>query len=553
MDPGLTIAGTLTAGLAAVSAGLFCLKKCPPGKAMVIVRGSGGGGDKAEGGGGNKREYKIVTSGQVLLLPGIEQVFYLDLTAFEVLVTAVLPPQVAPGVPLYLHVSLRLCIENTPEALEKAAAQFDGMDQDQIAKKVSSYLETQTLAIENLPKPLHELGDNTTGGEQLRSFWNKSLSQFGMTALKYEFSGLTDSTDALPHTPYTGEDAISQLGQFLDFQQRHEHFEVVVNNPQRFDSQIITAWSLSARVSDSPGALTLAAKTFLGKDGDDVKTMITEELVRVVDNALLISGTYGLLAHLEREAEKIGLGKAKTTKQFVLRAINALAEQSLSWRGKLAFIRFVLSGLKVGQQLHDNFLKRIRSRFSDWGLELVEISLGDLDLKNLGKAQASDGTIEIAETEVCAKLEARWPITVIETREALVHVNVCLKNENKSDDLLQPISEELKIILTRSLESALNSNRWREVFKSIESLMAEIGPEELERGNLRTDRALEELVERIGVTSFYLKLARILLTGLEAYGEARRRFIAISADELRKRGLAIGTFAVVNIDLDRDL
>jgi len=545
MDPGLTIAGTLTAGLAAVSAGLMCLKKCPAGKALVVVRGSGASGDK--------KEYKIVSSGQVLMLPGIEHSFLLDLTAFEVIVTTALPPQVAPGVPLFLHVSLRVCFENNPEALQKAAAQFEGLSQDQTVKKVSDFLEKQQLSMENLPSPFHEIGDNTTGGEKLRAFWNKSLSRFGMTALKYEFSGLTDTADALPHTPYTGEDAISQLGQFLDFQQRHEHFEVVVNNPQRFDSQIITAWSLGARVSDAPGALARAAKTFLGKDGDDVKTMITEELVRVVDNALLVSGTYGLLAHLEREAEKIGLGKAKTTKQFVLRAINALAEQSLSWRGKLSFIRFVLSGLKVGQQLHDNFLKHIRNRFSDWGLELVEISLGDLDLKNLGKARASDGTIEIAETEVCAQLEARWPITVIETREALVHVNVCLKNENKSDDLLQPISEELKVILTRSLESALNSNRWRQVFASIESLMAEIGPEELERGNLRTDRALEELVERIGVTSFYLKLARILLTGLEAYGEARRRFISISADELRKRGLAIGTFAVVNIDLDRDL
>ncbi|MBS1997757.1 MAG: hypothetical protein JSS86_15650, partial [Cyanobacteria bacterium SZAS LIN-2] len=332
----------------------------------------------------------------------------------------------------------------------------------------------------------------------------------------------------------------------------HEHFDIVINNPQRFDSQIMLAWSLGARVYDAPVGLSRAAKTFLGKDSDDVKTMITNELVRIVDNALLISGTYGLLAHLEREAEKIGLGKAKTTKQFVLRAINALAEQSLSWRGKLAFIRFVLSGLKVGQQLHDNFLKNIRNKFTEWGLELVEISLGDLDLKNMSKASASDGTIEIAETEVCAQLEARWPITLIESKEALVHVNVCLKNANKSDDLLPPISEDLKVILTKSLESALNSNRWRQVFASIENLMEEIGPEELERGNLRTDRALEELVDRIGVTSFYLKLARIFLTGLEAYGEARRRFISISADELSKRGLAIGTFAVVNIDLDRE-
>jgi hypothetical protein len=127
-----------------------------------------------------------------------------------------------------------------------------------------------------------------------------------------------------------------------------------------------------------------------------------------------------------------------------------------------------------------------------------------------------------------------------------------LKNDNKNNDILPPINDELRDLLATSLESALNSNKWRHVFASIENLMAEIGPEELERGNLRTDRALEELVDRIGVTSFFLKVARILLTGLEAYGEARKRFIAICEHDLRKRGLAIGTFAIVNIDLDRE-
>ncbi len=232
--------------------------------------------------------------------------------------------------------------------------------------------------------------------------------------------------------------------------------------------------------------------------------------------------------------------------------INALAEQSLTWRGKLSFTRFVLSGLKVAQQLHSQFLKASRAKFSDWGLDLVEISLGSLDLKSMSAESATDGTIEIAATEVCAQLEARWPITVIDTREALVHVNVCLKNENKNSTILPPISDELKAVLTDSLENALNSNKWRVVFASVEKLMEEIGPDGIERGNLRTDRALEELVDRIGVTSFFLKLARILLTALEAYGEARRRFIGNSQEELRKRGLAIGTFAIVNIDLDRE-
>ena len=137
-------------------------------------------------------------------------------------------------------------------------------------------------------------------------------------------------------------------------------------------------------------------------------------------------------------------------------------------------------------------------------------------------------------------------------REALVHVNVCLKNDNKNNTILAPINDELKAVLTSSLEGALNSNKWRVVFASVEKLMAEIGPEELERGDLRTDRALEELIDRIGVTSFFLKVARILLNALEAYGEARRRFISNSQEELRKRGLAIGTFAIVNIDLDRE-
>ena len=133
-----------------------------------------------------------------------------------------------------------------------------------------------------------------------------------------------------------------------------------------------------------------------------------------------------------------------------------------------------------------------------------------------------------------------------------MHANVCLKNEDNSNPILPPISDELKSTLTKSLEAALNSSKWRSVFSSIENLMEEIGAEELERSNLRSDRALEELIDRIGVTSFFLKLAKILLTGLEAYGEARRRFISISGDELRKRGLVIGTFAIVNLDLDRD-
>jgi hypothetical protein len=543
MDTELTIAGTLTAVLAALSAGLFCLKKCPPGKALVVVRRGQTDGSK---------EYKIVSGGQTLVLPGIERAFLLDLTPFEVLISDPLPPSIAAGANLYLHANLRICIDADVKSLALAASHFEGLTGVQIANMVSKHLAAQPLAIEALPRNLSDLSDPTLSGEQLTSFWNDTLGHLGMKALKYEFTGITNSDEPLPHTPYTGEDAISQLCRFLDFQVRHEHFDIVVSNPTRFDSQILLSWTLGARLNQAPQSLARAQAVFLGQDSDDIKTMISDELVRLVDDALLTSGTYAMLAHLERQAQQIGLGKAKTTKQFGLRVLNSLAEQSLTWRGKLSFIRFVLSGLKVAQQLHSQFLKASRAKFAEWGLDLIEISLGSLDLKNMSPASVTDGTIEIAATEVCAQLQARWPITVIDAREALVHANVCLRNENKNSDILPPINDELKALLTDSLESALNSSKWRKVFASVEKLLEEIGPEELERGNLRTDRALEELVDRIGVTSFFLKLARILLTGLEAYGEARRRFIGNSAEELRKRGLAIGTFAIVNIDLDRE-
>ncbi len=542
MTTELTIAGTVTAALAAVSAGLMCVKKCPPGKALVVVRGGDNG----------KKEYKIVSGGRTLLLPGIERAFLLDLTPFEVQISDPLPPSVAAGASLFLHANLRVCFDSDINALALAASHFEGLSREQIAKRISNHLAAQPLAIEALPRNLSDLSDATVSGEQLTNFWSESLAHLGMKALKYEFTGITNSDETVPHTPYTGEDAISQFCRFLDFQLRHEHFDIVVSNHARFDNDIYLNWTIGARLNQSPQSLAKAAAAFLSKDADDVKTMISDELTRLVDNALLTSGTYAMLAHLEREAQKIGLGKAKTTKQFALRVLNALAEQSLTWRGKLSFIRFVLSALKVAQQLHSQFLRNSRNKFSDWGLDLVEISLGSLDLKSVSPASATDGTIEIAATEVCAQLEARWPITVIESREALVHANVCLRNENKNNDILPPINDELRDLLTTSLESALNSNKWRQVFGSIEKLMEEIGPEELERGNLRTDRALEELVDRIGVTSFFLKQARILLTGLEAYGEARRRFIGNCEGDLKKRGLAIGTFAIVNIDLDRE-
>jgi hypothetical protein len=543
MDTELTIASTLTAVVAALSAGLFCLKKCPPGKALVICRNGQTAGSK---------DYKIVSGGRTLVLPGLEHSFLLDLTPFEVQISDNLPPSIAAGASLFLHASLRICIDSDVNALALAAAHFEGLTGDQIAKRVSSHLASQPLAIEALPGNLSDLSDPTVSGPQLTNFWNEELCHLGMKALKYEFTGITNTEESVPHTPYTGEDAISQLCRFLDFQVRHEHFDIVVSNPARFDSQILLSWTLGAKLNQAPHSLARASAVFLGKDADDIKTMISDELIALVDGALLSSGTYAMLAHLERQAQQIGLGKATTTKQFVLRVLNALAEQSLTWRGKLSFIRFVLSGLKVAQQLHSQFLKASRAKFSDWGLDLIEITLGSLDLKSMTAASASDGTIEIAATEVCAQLEARWPITLIDMREALVHVNVCLKNDNKNNTILAPINDELKAVLTSSLEGALNSNKWRVVFASVEKLMAEIGPEELERGDLRTDRALEELIDRIGVTSFFLKVARILLNALEAYGEARRRFISNSQEELRKRGLAIGTFAIVNIDLDRE-
>ena len=173
-------------------------------------------------------------------------------------------------------------------------------------------------------------------------------------------------------------------------------------------------------------------------------------------------------------------------------------------------------------------------------------------IKSVSPASITDGTIEIADTEVCAQLQARWPITVIESREALVHANVCLRNDNKNNDILPPISEELAQLLTISLEKALNSNKWRHVFASIEKLMEEIGPEELERGNAahrpRTGRACRphrcrQILPQIGPHPAHRT----------AYGEARKRFISNCEGDLRKRGLAIGTFAIVNIDLDRSI
>ena len=545
MDPALTIAGTTAAALAAVYAGLCCVKKCPPGKAMVIVKP-----------GEPKPEYKVVTGGQTMVIPGVERVVLLDLTPFEVLVADALPESIAAGQTLYLHANLRICIAEDETSLKLAASHFEGLNTTQIIKMVSKHLAAQPLSLDALPKDLTELSDATVSGERLKNFWNDALGHLGLRALKYEFSGITKSEEMLPHTPYGGEDVISQLCNFIDFEMRNEHFDLVIDNPKRFADQLWVSFTLAAKVNTDPKKLAKAAETFLGKDADDVKTTLSTAITRIADDALYSSGMYALVNRLEEEGGKIGLGKAQNTKQFALRSLNAIADQSLSWRGKLSLSRFVWSAIKTSQQLHETFLRNIRAYFTDLGMDLEEVQLGVIDIKNPNRAIAAGagqtGTLlMVAENEVCAHIEARWPIMFIETRTALVHANVCLRNADKDDYVLQPVSEELQRILTSSLEAALNSSKWREFFTSIEKVLSEIGPEELERNNLRTDRALEDLVDRIGATAFFLKLAKILLSGLEAYGEARRRFISISGDELRKRNLAINTFAVINIDLDR--
>ena len=325
------------------------------------------------------KDYKIISEGKTLLLRGIEHAFLLDLAPFEVQISDPLPPSVAPGSTLFLHANLRVCIDSDVKALALAAAHFEGLNTAQIAKMVSKHLAAQPLAVEALPATLSDLSDPTLSGERLTAFWSESLAHLGMKAVKYEFTGITNSEEILPHTPYTGEDAVSNFCRFLDFEQRHEHFDIVVSNHARYHYDICLNWTIVAKINPTPQGLVRAASTFLGKDSDDIKTMITDELVRLVDSALLTSGTYGMLAHVEREAEKIGLGNPKNTKQYGLRVLNTLAEQSLTWRGKLSFIRFVLSGLKVAQQLHSQFLRNSRAKFSEWGLELVEISLGSLD------------------------------------------------------------------------------------------------------------------------------------------------------------------------------
>ncbi len=75
----------------------------------------------------------------------------------------------------------------------------------------------------------------------------------------------------------------------LDFQVRHEHFDIVVSNPERFDNQILMSWTLGAKLNQAPQSLARASAVFLGKDADDIKTMISDELVQLVDNSLLTS------------------------------------------------------------------------------------------------------------------------------------------------------------------------------------------------------------------------------------------------------------------------
>ena len=344
--------------------------------------------------------------------------FLLDLKPFEVQISDPLPPSAAAGTELYINASLRVCIGSDINSITLAAAHLEDLSEDQIKKTVRQHLASVPLIAAALPADLSNLGDPVVGIDRLTTFWTDSLKHMGLHVIKYEFTGITKNDDALPYTPYGGEDTISQLSHFLDFQIRNEHFDIVVQNKTRSENQISLSWMLAARVKEDPDNLGRAANAFLSKDPDSAKTMISEELNRVIDRALLRSGAYSLFDELDRDAKKIGLGKAKTTKQFVLRALNALAEQSLSWRGKLSFIRFVLSALKVARELHDLFLKSIRTKFNEWGLELEEISLGGMEMKNTEPDSDNDGVITIAETEVCAYLEARWPIAVIESRTA---------------------------------------------------------------------------------------------------------------------------------------
>ncbi len=94
MDTELTIASTITAVVAALSAGLFCLKKCPPGKALRNLAQ----GPKCR----EQKDYKIaaVVARRTLVLPGLEHAFLLDLTPFEVQISDNLPPSIAALEPI---------------------------------------------------------------------------------------------------------------------------------------------------------------------------------------------------------------------------------------------------------------------------------------------------------------------------------------------------------------------------------------------------------------------------------------------------------------------
>ncbi len=96
---------------------------------------------------------------------------------------------------MFLHASLRICIDSDVNALTLAASHFEGFNEDQIARRVGSHLASQPLAIEALPGDLSDLSDPTVSGPKLTNFWNEELCHLGMKALKYEFTGITNTQE----------------------------------------------------------------------------------------------------------------------------------------------------------------------------------------------------------------------------------------------------------------------------------------------------------------------------------------------------------------------
>jgi len=517
----------------------------------------------------NNKSIQRITKKSTWINPFKDKVFVVDLSAVKIPFTLHLPTTTSGELLLRCHVTAQ--IDSLDDNIKLAATKGYGDNKESNAAKLKAIIKRIKVTEEKLPLSLESFCTNTSEREnsKIAIAINEALQQEGF--FLYSFVPTSASVAGAGSGSSSGSSSGSRAGSTtgakltsepsyysqslseLRFEQYISEIKIAIPAHEPYWGEQTLTWQTTVRPPSSIDQYYLACKTFLNTSSSKADEICHETAAKALLQAVQVTDADHLLERALKPLGKLPLSTCTSDREAAVMLLNGLADALSTWRGKLAISRLALDSISTLQRLDKEIDLQTAESFAALGLVLEKISLISIEPKEKPKPWQEEPSAD----ETIIRLELPLPINLEEDNKDVTLALKCIvcvektgQEENRKKEITPETQIELSKLFTENLLTALTSPKVPRavavVKKLVESIHLQLADD---KPGSRWETRIEDVIKEIGPTGIVVNSVRIIFASLDAYNDARKRFLTSSEPALHSQKITIKYFSLSDLDL----